>query len=171
MIDAKSIVNRELDAIINNASIYASNDSCIACHMIFKISEELDMNESDAADLLSNILNEDKVLNEKFIDVIESIHMKARSRALSFYNKSRDAKDRYLELYVKNAITELKEDGSRYGKDIILRKLVLSYLSGYLAQTLGLDFHSSTEELYYLLRKKEDLEDFISEFLAYFSNG
>ncbi|RMF29998.1 MAG: hypothetical protein D6752_04945, partial [Candidatus Nitrosothermus koennekii] len=110
-------------------------------------------------------------LNQEFIEVIENVHMKARNKALSFYSKSREAKDRYLELYIRNAITELKSDSSRYGRDIIIRRLILSYLSGYLAQTLGLDFHSSTEELYYLLRKNQGLEDFISEFVEHITNG
>lgn len=169
--DAKSIVKREIDNIITDASSYALNDSCVACHIIFKISEELKLNESDAADLLSNILTNDKALNDKFIDIIESIHLKARNIGLRFYSKSREAKDRHLELYIKNAITELKGDASAYSKEIVLRKLLLSYLSGYLAQTLGVDLHSSTEELYYILRKKVEMEDFISEFIEYIKDG
>ena len=167
--DAKAIIEREIDSILSDPSKYASN-ICIPCHFIFTLVKELNLNESDAADMLTSILSEDKELNDRFIEAIEFIHMNVRKQAMRFYSKDRDAKDRYIELYVRNAITELKAD-ARYGKDIMLRRLVLSYLSGYLAQTLGLDYHPSTEELYYVLRKNKGLEDFIREFIDYVLHG
>jgi hypothetical protein len=50
---------------------------------------------------------------------------------------------------------------------MLLRKLLLAYLGLYIAQTIGVDYHAATEELYYLLRKdgrkNSKLDEFISK--------
>jgi hypothetical protein len=104
-------------------------------------------------------------LNEEFINIVEEVHMRSRTKALNFYSRSREAKDRYVESYFKNALTELHTDAAKHGGNTALRKIVLNYLSAYLAQTLGVDFHASTEELYYILRKYEDFDNYLEDFL------
>ncbi|MEM2856690.1 MAG: hypothetical protein QW416_06280 [Candidatus Nitrosocaldaceae archaeon] len=163
------IIKREIDEIANNIEKYI-DDYCIPCHFITRIARELNIGEADAADLLSNTLHDDAILSEKFIEVVELVHMKARMKAINFYNRKREDKDRYLSLYIKNALDELKYDISNYGKEIALRKLLLNHFSTYLAQTLGIDLHLATEELYYLLRKEKELEDLISEFINRLNN-
>ncbi len=168
--EPKEIIRDLLKTITNDIQSYTNTDSCIPCNIIFKIAKELGISENDAAEILSNTLANDRILYEQFIEVMENVHMGVRKKALNFYNKSRESKDRYLELYIRNAITELNDDKIRYGKDILLRRLVLNYLSAYLAQTLGLDFHASSEEIYYALRKSNSLEDFINQFIASINN-
>jgi hypothetical protein len=43
---------------------------------------------------------------------IESIHMKQRTMGLAFVLKSREAKDRRIELQFKNTLNELPRDAS-----------------------------------------------------------
>ena len=42
-----------------------------------------------------------------------------------------------------------------YGSEIVLRKLIMSQIALELPQNLGIDYHASTEELYYYMRKKD----------------
>jgi hypothetical protein len=162
----KEIIENEIEALrVGSMEI---KDGCVACHMIFTMVKKLGTSEQDAADLLSQVLTNDTVLNDEFIDVVESIHMGSRMKAMSFYKRSRESKDRYIESYFKNALTELQSDAAQHGADMALRKVVLNYLSSYLAQTLGIDFHASTEELYYILRKHEDFDNYLQDFLHKF---
>jgi hypothetical protein len=69
---------------------------CAACHVLFKLIDTLLLNESDAADLLSQVLYEDPQLNERFIEMVEKIPMKERMMGVQFSIKSREAKDRYM---------------------------------------------------------------------------
>jgi hypothetical protein len=73
-----------------------------------------------------------------------------------------------LNAYFGNVLDELKTDMSQYSPEILLRKLLLAYLSLYIAQTIGVDYHAATEELYYILRKNEKnnlrLDEFIDNF-------
>ncbi|NDB33527.1 MAG: hypothetical protein EB160_08920, partial [Nitrososphaeria archaeon] len=66
-----------------------------------------------------------------------------------------------------NVLDELGTDLVQYSSDILLRKLLLAYLSLYIAQTIGVDYHAATEELYYILRKNErknlQLDEFIEK--------
>lgn len=159
----KEIINKEIEKIAKEPNVVSD---CMPCYIITTLSSILNVSEEEAAAMLSNILSEDVSLNTRFIEVMEVVHMKLRNRALRFYNKSREEKDKYLELYIKNALIELNNEISSYGKEVTLRKLILNYLSHYIAQTLGLDLHPSTEELYYILRKEKKMEDLISELLA-----
>ena len=56
------------------------------------------------------------------INSIESIHMKQRTMGLglAFVLKSREAKDRHIELQFKNGLNELLGDASHYGSETIL---------------------------------------------------
>ena len=162
----KEIIEKEIRTLrVGGMEI---KDGCVACHMIFTMVNRLGTNEQNAADLLSQVLTDYPVLNDEFICVVEDIHMRSRMKALNFYKRSREAKDRYVESYFKNALTELQTDSRKHVAGVALRKIVLNYLSGYLAQTLGIDFHASTEELYYILRKHEDLDEYLEDFLRRF---
>ena len=74
---------------------------------------------------------------------------------LTFVLKSREAKGRRIESQFKNTLNELLGDASRYGSEIVLRKLIMSQIALELAQNLGIDYHAATEELYYYMRKKD----------------
>jgi hypothetical protein len=115
----------------------------------------MQVSESDASDVLSEILSHDQELNDLFIEMVETIHMKQRMMAIPFSIKSRDAKDRYIDSNFKNLLAELSSDLINYGSDVVLRKLLISSMALEIAQNLGIDYHAATEELYYYIRKNE----------------
>ncbi len=119
----------------------------------------MQISEQDASELLSEILSKDPKLNDLFIEMVETIHMKQRMIGVTFSIKTREAKDRYIDSNIKNYIEELSTDLANYGTDIILRKLLLSSISLQIAQNIGIDHHSATEELYYYIRKNEQNTD------------
>jgi hypothetical protein len=81
--------------------------------------------------------------------------MKQRMIGVTFSIKTRQVKDRYVEMNFKNFLEELSTDIVNYGTDIVLRKLLLSSISLQIAQNIGIDYHAATEELYYYIRKNE----------------
>jgi hypothetical protein len=81
--------------------------------------------------------------------------MKQRMIGLTFVLKSREEKDRRIDSQFKNTLNELLGDASHYGSEIILRKIIMSQIALELAQNLGRDYHASTKELYYYMRKKD----------------
>jgi hypothetical protein len=87
---------------------------------------------------------------------MENIHMKQRNMGVTFAIKKREAKDRYVDSQFKNALDELLGDTANYGVNIVLRKLVMSYIALEIAQNLGIDYHAATEELYYYMRKRDE---------------
>ena len=91
--------------------------------------------------------------------------MKERLMGVQFSIKSREAKDRFIDANLKNVISELSFDIKQYGKEIILRKLLLSLISVQLAQSIGVDHHAATEELYYFMKKNKDSDTLIHEFI------
>ena len=141
---------------------------CVACHMIFSLKERLVSSEQDAADLLSEVLTQDSALNREFIDVVEQVHMHERNMSKIFAARERESKDSYLEAYFSNILDELTSDLNFSSYQMILRKLMLSYLALYLAQTIGVDYHAATEELYYLLRKDDNKNSKISQLISKF---
>jgi hypothetical protein len=74
---------------------------------------------------------------------------------ITFSIKTRQAKDRYIDMNFKNFLEELSTDLVNHGTDIVLRKLLLSSISLQLAQNIGIDYHAATEEIYYYIRKNE----------------
>ena len=69
----------------------------------------------------------------------------------------------------KNTIAELHSDMINYGPDVILRKLLTSFISLEIAMNIGIDYHASTEELYHFMRKNQqdtnkELLVFINQF-------
>ena len=81
--------------------------------------------------------------------------MKQRIMGLTFVLKSREEKDRRIDSQFKNTLNELLGDASHYGSEIILRKIIMSQIALELAQNPGRDYHASTKELYYYMRKKD----------------
>jgi hypothetical protein len=55
--------------------------------------------------LLSQALFEDPQLNDRFIEMVEKIHMKDRMMGVQFSIKSREGKDRYIDANMKNVIS------------------------------------------------------------------
>jgi len=162
--NGKKIIDSEITKVILNSSLIESG-GCASCHVLFKLVEALSVNESDAGDLLSQVLYENPELNERFIEMIEKIHMKERLMGVQFSIKSREAKNRYIDANIKNVISELSIDIKNYGLEIVLRKLLLSLISVQIAQNIGVDHHAATEELYYYMKKSENTNEVMNEFI------
>ena len=92
--------------------------------------------------------------------------MKDRRMGVQFSIKSREAKNRFIDANIKNVISELSADIKNYGKELVLRKLLLSLISVQLAQNIGVDHHAATEELYYYMKKNTDTNTVLHEFLS-----
>jgi hypothetical protein len=165
---ARDFVREELERIKKHE--IELHEGCVACHVIFSLKEKQGHSEQDASDLLSDTLTHDPALNLEFIDVVEQVHMKERNMGGAFAARERESKDSYLEAYFSNVLDELTSDLQFASHDVILRKLLLSYLSLYLAQTIGIDYHAATEELYYLLRKDESRNSKIAHLIAKFES-
>jgi hypothetical protein len=152
---AKEIILREVQNIYANPST-VKQDGCAACHVLFTLVNEMKISESNASDLLSQILYNDPELNDSFIEMVEYVHMKQRMMAIPFSIKTRDAKDRHIDSNIKNFLEELSSDLVNYGHDLVLRKLLISAIALEIAQNIGIDYHAATEELYYYMRKNDD---------------
>ncbi|MER3407282.1 MAG: hypothetical protein C4292_00145, partial [Nitrososphaera sp.] len=88
-------------------------------------------------------------------EMVEKIHMKQRIAGVEFAIKTREAKDRYIDSQLKNALDELLGDAASYGVEVVLRRLVMGHAALQIAQNLGIDYHAATEELYYYMRKHD----------------
>jgi hypothetical protein len=154
-IEAEKVISDEVAAVGQNPTIVKGN-GCAACHVLFKVKAVMQVSEQDAADLLSEVLLDNMPLNDRFIDMVEDIHMKGRMMGATFAIKSREAKDRYIDANFKNTLTELFADASSYGAEIVMRRLILSNIALNIAQNLGIDYHAATEELYYYMRKHDE---------------
>jgi hypothetical protein len=152
---AKRLILKEINNVFADPSVIKYN-GCAACHILFRLVENIQTNESDAADLLSEILLNDQKLNDLFIEMVENIHMKQRMMGIPFSMKDRDAKDKYIESNFKNLLTELCSDAVNYGPDTVLRRLLISAIALEIAQNVGIDYHAANEELYYYMRKYDE---------------
>jgi hypothetical protein len=162
---AKKITSEEINRVYTNPSTIKVN-GCAACHVLFTIVDKMHVNESEASDLLSQILFHDPQLNESFIEMVEDVHMKQRMMGVPFSIKTRESKDKYIDSNLKNVLSELSSDLVNYGTDIVFRKLLIMSISLEIAQNLGIDYHAATEELYYYMRKKDqDTHARILEFI------
>lgn len=137
---------------------------------MFSLKSKLDSSEQDCADLISQILSEDPKLNKELVETVEQIHMTERGLGDSFAIRERESKDSYLDAYFVNVLDELGSDLVQHSSNILLRKLLLAYLSLYMAQTIGVDYHATTEELYYILRKNEKKNLHLDEFIEKLEN-
>src|SRR5918999_2046104 len=122
---AKSIILQEINQIESDPSKVKEN-GCAACHILFTLVKKMQISEQDASELLSDILSKDPKLNDLFIEMVETIHMKQRMIGVTFSIKTREAKDRYINSNFKNFLEEVSTDLANYGTDIVLRKLLLS---------------------------------------------
>jgi hypothetical protein len=151
---AKKITSVEISRVRVDPSIIKVN-GCAACHVLLSIVDKMHINESEASDLLSQILYNDPQLNDSFIEMVENVHMKQRMMGIPFSIKTRESKDKYIDSNLRNVLSELSADLVNYGTDIVLRKLLVTSISLEIAQNIGIDYHAATEELYYFMRKKD----------------
>jgi hypothetical protein len=152
---AQKIISKTISSVNENHLVVKEN-GCAACHVLFNLSKEMEISEQDASDLLSEVLFANPDLDCSFIDMVEDIHMKRRLMGTAFAIKTREAKDKYIYSNFKNTLVELHSDLVNYGPDIALRKLLLSMISLEIAKNIGIDYHASTEELYYFMRKNDE---------------
>jgi hypothetical protein len=152
---AEQIISQEVDAVAGDPARVKEN-GCADCHVLFTLVGRMGLSETDAADLLTEVLLARTELNDRFIEMVENMHMKQRMMGVTFAIKTREAKDRYVDLQFKNALDELLSDTAGYGVDVVLRKLVMSYIALEIAQNSGIDYHAATEELYYYMRKRDE---------------
>ena len=66
---AKQIASGEINNVRVNPTIIKQN-GCAACHILFKLVDKMQVNESDASDILSEILFHDPKLNDIFIEIL-----------------------------------------------------------------------------------------------------
>jgi len=104
-------------------------------------------------------------LNERFIEMVEKVHMKDRLMGVQFSINSREAKNRFMDANIKNVISELSIDIKNHRIKLVLRKLLLSLISVQLAQNIGVDHHSATEELCYNMKKSKDINTDVHKFI------
>jgi len=152
---AERIISQEVNAVAIDP-VRVKGNGCAACHVLFTLVGKMDLSETDAADLLTEVLLVKPELNDRFIEMVENIHMKQRMLGMTFAIKTREAKDRYVNSQFKNTLDELLADTANYGVEITFRKLVMSHIALGIAQNLGIDYHAATEELYYYMRKHDD---------------
>lgn len=166
--EIRNLIVQELQKIKDHKTHLGQG--CAACHVMFSLKNALGSSEQDCADMISQILTEDSKLNEDFIETVEQIHMNERGLGGSFAVRERESKDAYLDAYFGNVLDELGSDLNHYSSEILVRKLLLAYLALYIAQTIGVDYHAATEELYYLLRKNEKKNLQLDEFIDKLQN-
>jgi hypothetical protein len=80
-IEAKEIILREVQNVHDSHS-EVRQDGCAACHVLFTLVDKMQISESNASDLLSQILFHDQQLSDSFIEMVENIHMKQRNMAI-----------------------------------------------------------------------------------------
>lgn len=73
--NVKKLIDSEITKVSLNSSLIISG-GCPSCHVLFKLVKARSLNESDAGDLLSQVLHENPELNERFIEMIEKIHIR-----------------------------------------------------------------------------------------------
>lgn len=161
----QKIISETINTVNQNPNVIKENE-CAACHVLFTLSRKMEISEQDASDLLSETLLSNTTINDSFIDMVENIHMKKRMSGITFVIKSREAKDKYIYSNFKNTLAELHSDIINYGPTITLRKLLLSMISLEIAKNIGIDYHASTEELYYFMRKNDqETHEYLLEFI------
>jgi hypothetical protein len=72
-IEAKKIILEEVQNLHDNPSD-VRQDGCAACHVLFMLVDKMQISESRASDLLSQILSHDQQLNNSFIEMVENSH-------------------------------------------------------------------------------------------------
>lgn len=165
---AERLISQEVNNLSSSSNEVKQN-GCVACHVLFTLVDKMQMSETEAADLLAEILLSNPHLDDQFIEMVENIHMKQRLMGGGFSIKTREAKDRFIDSKLKTVLAEFSADLVNYGLEIVLRKLLISSISLEIAQTIGVDYHAANEELHYYMRKKDQethaqITDFINRF-------
>jgi hypothetical protein len=138
--DREKTAERLILQEVNNLSLgpnEVKQNGCAACHVLFTLADKMQISETEAADLLAEILLGNPHLNDQFIEMVENIHMKQRLMGGGFSMKTREAKDRFIDSNLKAVLAEFSADLVNYGLDIVLRKLLMSSISLEIAQTIG----------------------------------
>jgi hypothetical protein len=164
---AEKIIMEQVEAITSDPFLVQGN-GCAACHVLFALGEKMGISEADASTLLSEILLENNELDNRFIEVVETVHMKQRMAGITFAIKTREAKDRYLDSQLKNSLEELLSDVARFGVEATMRKLVLAQAALQIAQSIGIDYHAATEELYHFMRRHAESEQDVGSLISSF---
>ena len=105
---ATYIISKTIMQVQGNPQVVREN-GCAACHVLFVLAKEMNVNEQAASDLLSEVLSKSPNLDDEFIAMVENIHMKKRMMGNIFAIKTREAKNQYIYI-------------------LILRILLLSYI-------------------------------------------
>ena len=87
--EAESIISQE----VNNVSMGSNEvkqNGCATCHVLFTLVDKIQVSETEAADLLAEILLSNPHLNNQFIEMVENIHMKQRLMGGGFSIKTRE---------------------------------------------------------------------------------
>jgi len=69
---AEQIISQEVNAVSNDSSRVKEN-GCAACHVLFALVGRMNLSETDAADLLTEVLLAKPELNDRFITMVETI--------------------------------------------------------------------------------------------------
>lgn len=83
---AKSIIFQEINQITSGRSKIKEN-GCAACHILFTLINKMHISEQEASERLSEILTKDAKLNDLFIEMVESVHMKKKNDRYCILNK------------------------------------------------------------------------------------
>src|SRR5215471_14019954 len=144
---AKNLIEQETNTVMMMPTRVREN-GCVACHILFTLVNRMGISEASAFDQLSEILIHDDLC--------------CRNMGVSFSLKNRDSK-------MKDGLYDLNIDLVNYGKDFVMRKLLITYLSLQLAQSIGIDHHAAKEELYYYMRTKDnETHTMLTEFMDHF---
>ena len=85
-LEAEKIIDRNCHGQQESSTI--SEKGCAACHILYRMKETLQISGQDAADLLSEILLDSRPLNDRFISMVEDIHMKSHMMGIIFAIKT-----------------------------------------------------------------------------------
>jgi hypothetical protein len=69
---AERIISKEVTEVAGDPSRVREN-GCAACHVLFTLVRTMDLSETDAADLLTEVLLAKPELNDRFIEMVEII--------------------------------------------------------------------------------------------------
>ncbi|HVX01660.1 MAG TPA: hypothetical protein VHA09_00745 [Nitrososphaera sp.] len=70
--DAEKLISQEVDAVVASPARVKVN-GCAACHVLFTLADRMNLSETDAADMLAQVLTDRPALNDRFIEMVESI--------------------------------------------------------------------------------------------------
>jgi hypothetical protein len=70
---AEQIISQEVSAVANDPARIKEN-GCAACHVLFTLVGRMGLSETDAADLLTEVLLARPELNDRFIEMVEIIY-------------------------------------------------------------------------------------------------